>query len=370
MFEMIFKSIKATNFKGYHQIGVTFHPSINCIVGANGAGKTNLMDALYYSCFLKSYFTSSDQFVLKEAAQFFRLESKIDVNDKSHEIVVKMPAGGKKTLNFDGSDVTKRTAYLGKFPAVMIAPDDNQIILGGSELRRKFISACIAQYNMGYLQALLPYQKILRQRNAALKNFQKSGRVDETLLAAIDEQMIQHGNLLFSHRKEFINNFQPIFETIHQQLVNNSEPIEIAYKSQVEADRMEIGLQQNRQKDLITCRTNFGPHKDDLIFILKGQPLKSIGSQGQQKSYLLALKLAQYKLIQDKAKKNPFLFLDDIFDKFDEHRVLYLLAMLKNNQFGQVFITDTHEERVKSLLEKHNLDFQLIQVANGAIING
>ncbi len=367
---MNFKNIHLVNFKCYNECNVDFHPLINCIVGANGAGKTNLMDALYYSCFTKSYFTNSDQFVIQENAAFFRIESLLKEDDKVYKVVVKAPLKGKKSLALNDVDIHKRTDFIGQFPAVMIAPDDNQIILGGSELRRKFMSASIGQYNSGYLKVLLPYQKIVRQRNAALKHFLKRGKVDETLLTTINEQMIYHGSLLYSHRKEFIKSFQPIFNSVHQDLVENSEKVSIQYQSKLDEMRFEIGLNENRRKDLATARSNFGPHKDDLLFRINGRPLKSVGSQGQQKSYLVALKLAQYQIIKDKTLKSPFLFLDDLFDKFDEYRILKLVELIKAGNFGQVFITDTHENRIESLLKKHNLEHQLIIVENANIKYG
>lgn len=367
---MHFKKLHLTNFKGYDKAQIKFHPQLNCIVGSNGAGKTNIMDGLYYSCFTKSYFTNSDQYVVKENTDFFRIESELEENDKSFKIVIKAPNSGRKSLEVNQVEIAKRTDFIGQFPAVMIAPDDNQIILGSSELRRKFMSACIGQYNPGYLNVLLPYQKLVRQRNATLKDFRKKGRTDETLLSVLDEQMISLGSLLFSHRKEFIRAFKPIFNRVHSELVKDAEDVSIDYQSQLDEFKMEYGLKSNRKKDLITARTNFGPHKDDLDFLINGQPLKSIGSQGQQKSYLVALKLAQYAIIKEKTKKLPFLFLDDLFDKFDENRVLKLIELIQSGEFGQVFMTDTHEDRIESLLKMHNLDHQLIKVTEGKISYG
>ncbi|MEZ5002676.1 MAG: DNA replication and repair protein RecF [Chitinophagales bacterium] len=364
---MFFKNLKLINFKGYENASVSFHPQLNCIVGQNGAGKTNLMDALYYSCFTKSYFSNSDQFVVKENTDFFRIECNLKADDKDCSIVIKAPGVGRKSLELNHVEIIKRTDFIGQFPAVMIAPDDNQIILGSSDLRRKFMSACIGQYNPDYLEVLLPYQKLVRQRNAALKEFRKKGRIDETLLTVLDEQMISLGALLFEYRKEFIKAFKPIFSEVHGNLVHNAEQVDIEYQSQLDVHSMENGLKVNKKKDLLTARSNFGPHKDDLDFLINGQPLKAVGSQGQQKSFLVSLKIAQYEIIKEKTRKLPFLFLDDLFDKFDETRVVKLIELIQQGSFGQVFITDTHEYRIESLLKLHNLEHQLIIVDKGNI---
>ena len=333
-------------------------------------GKTNLLDALYYSCFTKSYFSSSDQYIFKEGQRFFRIEGKIEKEGVAEELVIKMPVNGRKSLEINHVEVPRRLDYLGKFTGVMIAPDDNQIILGSSELRRKFINNCISQYRPGYLKVLLPYQKLVRQRNAALKQFLKKGRQDLVLLDTLDEQMVELGSLIYSHRKEFINNFLPVFLENHSALVGNKEAVNIDYDSQLNEVRMDVGLKQSRQKDLITARSNYGPHKDDLKFLMENQPIKNIGSQGQQKSFLVALKLAQYTLIKKNTNQDPFLFLDDLFDKFDESRVQLLIKLIKSNEIGQVFLTDTHPERIKNLLEQNNIEHLLIQVDDAVLSYG
>ena len=262
---------------------------------------------MYYICFTKSYFSSSDQFTFKKDSDFFRIEAFLE-NEEASQVVIKAPVNGKKTIEVNNVPVSKRTDYLGKFNAVMIAPNDNLIILGGSELRRKFMSGSIGQYNSGYLQVLFQYQKILKQRNAALKQFQKRGRVDEVLLETLNEQLIESGSLVFSHRKEFIKAFLPLFNEKYRLVSDHSEKVAIEYMSSLDRDKLEQLLSMSKEKDLITCRTNQGPHKDDLVFKLNNQPLKSIGSQGQQKSFLMAFKLAQYDLIAYKTKKYPFYF--------------------------------------------------------------
>lgn len=367
---MKFISLKLTNFKGYENLEVDFHPKVNCIVGNNGMGKTNLLDALYYCCFTKSYFISNDQLVCKNGSSFFRIEGKIEDEDYQHQAVIKMPINGKKSFEINRTEIVKRINYLGKFTAVMIAPDDNQIILGNSELRRKLINSSISQYSFDYLNILLPYQNLIKQRNAALKQFQKRGKIDALLLDALDEQLANFGNLIFNHRKAFIESFLPIFLKHHFFLVNDKEEVAIEYESQLNEMPMEIGLAQSRQKDLITARSNFGPHKDDLKFMINGQALKSSGSQGQQKSFLVALKLAQYTLIKEQTKKSPFLFLDDLFDKFDQSRVDKLIELVRSDAIGQVFITDTHPERIVALLNQNDMNYQLMRIENAKLSYG
>jgi DNA replication and repair protein RecF len=365
-----FLSLKLTNFKGYENLSVDFHPKVNCIVGNNGMGKTNLLDALYYSCFTKSYFVSNDLFICKEGSSFFRIEGVIEDDGNHQKFAVKMPINGKKLLEINSVELTRRLDYLGKFTGVMIAPDDNQIILGASELRRKFISSCISQYRLGYLNVLLPYQNLIKQRNAALKQFQKKGKVDLVLLDTLDDRLIEFGNLIFSHRKEYMKLFLPIFNHYHQFLVGDKEVVSLEYESQLNEVRMEIGLNQSRQKDLITARSNFGPHKDDLKFLIHGQPLKSVGSQGQQKSFLVALKLAQYSLIKMQTQKAPFLFLDDLFDKFDQSRLDKLIELVRTEEIGQVFITDTHPKRIVDLLTQNAINYQLMTIDKGMLSYG
>ncbi|MCP4120380.1 MAG: DNA replication/repair protein RecF [Bacteroidetes bacterium] len=367
---MHFDSIHLINYKCYIDARVDLHPMLNCIVGQNGAGKTNLMDALYYTCFAKSYFTHKDQFVLRKGADFIRLEANLQIDNADMKIAVKVPSSGKKEIIVNGQPVERLSEHAGKFPAVMIAPDDNQIILGGSELRRKFMDGCISQYSNGYLIALLKYHKLLKQRNAALKHFRRTGRTDEVLLDSLDLQMLPLAILLHEERKDFMKAFVPYFTARYADIAGKEELTTIDYRSELTSVNVKDLMEASRREDLAAGRTLIGPHRDDLVFRISGSPVKSVGSQGQQKSFLVALKMAQYALIEKKRGFKPFLFLDDLFDKFDAHRVEHLMRMVSEGYFGQVFITDTHEERVSGIVKKYNLEHRIIKIESATISNG
>lgn len=349
---------------------MSFHPALNCIVGPNGAGKTNLMDALYFSCFTKSYFTSQDQFVLREGAPFLRVVGRIETEDGVDELVVKMPAGGRKEISVNAQDLQRLSDLIGRYPAVMIAPDDNQLILGGSEGRRKFLDGCLSMLDHQYLTDLLHYLKLLKRRNALLKQFLREGRQDLLVLEGIDVQLAPPGDRLRSARTAFIGRFTAGFEGHYRDISGGREVPGVTYQSDDAHMAMADLLLRNRSADLAAGRSLVGPHRDDLLFTLDEKPLKTVGSQGQQKSFLVALKLAQYDLIRKENKVAPFLFLDDLFDKFDAQRVEHLVTMIADGRFGQVFITDTHEGRMSALLKKHKVQAGIIRVQEGMISYG
>lgn len=364
---MIFQSIKLTNFKCYASADVAFHPSLNCIVGNNGSGKTNLLDALYYCCFTKSYFYGTDQFVYRDGSDFFRIDARLEADGEQYRAEIKAPLNGSKQIVLNGAAVARRSDYIGRFNAVMIAPDDNQIILGGSEGRRKFMDGSIGQYDAEYLRNLIRYQKLLRQRNALLKQFRKTGRMDSILLETLDERLSAGGETIYHARKTFIGEFVPLFLKAFHGVAGAGETPRVEYASQLDEDRLEDLLERHREDDKAAGRTGFGPHKDDLKCFVFDRPIKQTGSQGQQKSFLVALKLAQYELIETKRGQKPLLFLDDLRDKFDPVRTGHILSMISENRFGQVFITDTSSDRLTAILKNHNLDYSLFRIDDAQI---
>ncbi len=326
------------------------------------------MDALYYSCFTKSYFNASDKYTYRFESPFFKVTTAIETNnDKIYEVAVKSPLRGNKEISIDGVICEKMTDFVGKFPAVMVTPDDNTLILGGSILRRKFLDGCLGQIDRSYLTNLMEYKRWLKTRNTYLKSADKSG-IDHTILDAYDSKLIPLANAIFKHRKEFIDSFQSPFQENYNQISENKgEEVKLAYLSDLHESSMEDLIKRNRKRDMIIQRTSAGVHQDDLQFTLNGNAIKKIGSQGQQKSFLIALKLAQYQMMAQTKNLKPILFLDDVFDKFDEERLKHLIKLLNDDTFGQVFITDTHVDRIMNLCQQFDGECRIFKIREGAV---
>ncbi len=355
--------LKITNFKCYEYNDITFESDINTLTGNNGMGKTNMLDAIYYLCLGKSYFTSSDKNVVKLSSDFFRIEGFIN----HQKIVSKNLIGKEKNIEIDGQTLEKLSDFVGMFPVVIIAPKDIQELTDNSEDRRTFINNTLAQYQRGYLVHLMQYTRLLKQRNALLKSGLEKRTLDHTLLDIITQQMAPHAEKLFEFRNSFFGKLLPIFNESYKAINNDAETFELIYESDLGDNTFESLMKTHQAKDIMTGRTNKGVHKDDLIFTINGRRLKDFGSQGQIKSYILALKLAQYSLIKKCSDKLPFLLLDDIFDKLDNLRVEHLLNLIHQGQFGQIFITDANKHRVNDLLNKHNISYSGYWVENGKL---
>lgn len=315
-------------------------------------GKTNLLDAVYYLCMGKSYFVNNDSHISLHGSEFFRLEGHFKRDSKSEKIVAKVLPRKKKELERNGVAYAKLSEHVGLLPVVIIIPDDTLLATEGSEERRRFLDNTISQLDPVYLRHLIQYQKVLRQRNAALKKMGENGRFQESLLEIYDHQLLEPGQYIFEKRTTFVKDFEPLLAQTYQLISDEAETAGCRYRSplQKEPDLLEL-LKEAREKDRILQRTTTGLHRDDLIFQLDGFPLKRFASQGQLKSYILALKLAQYEVIKTHTRQAPLLLLDDIFDKLDEHRVQQLITLLQEGDYGQIFITDTDEKRVSQILE-------------------
>lgn len=339
-----------------------FNERIVGICGNNGVGKTNLLDAIYYLCFTKSYFTKSDAQNVFHRAQGFRIEGKFELNNKSERVVCILRETGKKEFIWDDEPYEKFAAHIGKLPCVIIAPDDVQIITDGSEERRRFIDALLCQLDAKYLQSLMDYNKTLQQRNSLLKAFAEKKQHDYHLLDVYDEQLIKNGNYVFATRKNFLENLLPLVKKFYVQIAGAEEAIDIKYESQLLSSSFENLLKQFREKDLMLQRSTVGIHKDDIDIGLNEQPFKTLASQGQRKSLLFALKLAEFEILKNEKGFAPLLLLDDVFEKLDENRMHNLLnwTCIQNN--GQIFITDTHSERIKKHLEELSVKYQTVQL--------
>jgi len=363
------KSIKLINFKNYEQDSALFSSQLNCFVGLNGMGKTNLLDAIYYLCVGKSYFAGSDRNVIRkvEATDFFRVEGQFDLLSKEEYIVAKVIPGKRKEIERNKVPYQRLSEHLGNFPVVMIAPFDVDIALEGSESRRRFLDNTLSQLDTHYLSALIQYNKLLNQRNSALKQFAEQRRFDKALLEVYDKLMIPLANQIFEQRQTFLSNFEATFQQLHQAIASNKESVSYRYVSQLSERSFEELLATALEKDRILQRSTVGIHKDDIQFLIDDMPLKRFASQGQLKSFVLALKLAQYQTLRKDKSIAPILLLDDIFDRLDGNRVTQLIRLLLEQDFGQIFITDTDEHRMEQLIAAFNTDYRKFKIVEGRI---
>ncbi len=356
---MYLKDLQLLNFKNHNSIDFQFNSKINCFVGKNSVGKTNILDAIYYLSFTKSFASSADAYNVTIDENFFLIQGNYIRKDQAENIHCGYKKGQKKQIKRNKKDYKKYADHIGLFPLVMISPLDGELITGGSELRRKFIDGVISQYDKSYLEALLNYNTALKQRNSLLKQFAKKRYFKEDLIEVWNNQLERYGNVIFEKRTAFIQEFLPFFQKFYNLLTNDTQIIKLDYQSQLSEGDFNTLLQSSIQKDRMVQHTTVGIHKDDLLFQLSELPIKRMGSQGQQKTFLLALKLAQYQHIYKYSKIKPILLLDDIFDKLDRERVLNLIQIITEEEFGQTFITDTNEERLKLAL---NIDASQVNI--------
>jgi DNA replication and repair protein RecF len=361
---LFLKKINITQYRNYQFSGFDFTERVIGICGLNGKGKTNLLDAIYYCCFTKSYFSKTDSQNIAFNMDGFRLEADFIKQNELQKVVCINRNNAKKELLLNNVPYDKMSHHIGQFPAVMIAPDDIELITGGSEERRRFMDTIISQTNSEYLQQLIQYNKILLQRNSALKRFAEDGKTDTALLEVLDVQLIQPGSYIYDCRTAFMKDLLPLVQQYCVSIAGKDEKVILTYESQLHQNSFERLLEQNRQKDFILQRTNAGIHKDDIVMQLQNQPFKNIASQGQRKSLLFALKLAEFEFLKKEKGFAPLLFLDDVFEKLDDQRMHQLLHRVCCENNGQVFITDTHQERLENAFGGLNVSFQIIELVN------
>jgi DNA replication and repair protein RecF len=355
-------SLSILNYKNIREAELTFSPKINCFIGDNGMGKTNILDALYFLSFCKSFSNAIDSQNIEHEADFFMLNGRYTVNETVEEIYCGMKRKQKKQFKRNKKEYERLSGHIGLLPLVIISPDDAMLISEGSDERRKFVDGVISQFNHSYLQQLLQYNNALRQRNALLKVEQK---IDVSLFEIWEEQMVLYGTYIFEQRKAFFAEFVPIFRDIYHRISGGHEAIDLLYQSQYENADIKECMVQTRERDLMLGYSTQGIHKDELEMHLDGFPIKRVGSQGQNKTYLVALKLAQHFFLQRAHKFPPILLLDDIFDKLDSKRVERILQLVSGENFGQIFITDTNREHLDSILSELDKDTRIFTVANG-----
>lgn len=369
---MRLNSLNIVNFKNYAEVNIEFPSKINVLVGLNGSGKTNLLDSIYYLSITKSAF-QADQYIIRHGQNHFFIKGHFEIDGKRHEVTAGMQQGSRKAIRENGQEYQKLSDHIGKYPVVMITPDDVSLIREGSEVRRRFIDSILSQIDHAYLENLLQYNHALKQRNSLLSMFNESGKTDWLALESYDSILISRGVAVFNRRKLFLERFTQVFCKHFDMLVDGVEQSSIEYLSGLDRQTngsaetiFSEGLMKSRQKDVATQRTSFGIHRDDFLFSINQGDLRRIGSQGQQKSFAIALKLAQWELMREAKDFKPLILLDDIFDKLDDQRISRLLELIRT-EFGQLFVTDARPDRTQALFKDHQSVTSFFEVRNGEI---
>ena len=359
---MFLKRISLLNYKNFSEVDFELDAKINCFVGKNGIGKTNILDAIYHLANGKSYFNPLAVQNIKHNEDFFVVDGEFEKNERSEQILCSLKKGQKKILKRNGKIYEKFSDHIGFIPLVIISPADSDLIIEGSETRRKFIDSVISQLDSSYLQKLIQYQKIIIQRNALLKYFALNHVFENDTLSIYNEQLNTLGQAIFEKRRHFLADFIPIFNNYHREITNSAETVQLVYQSDLFEKDMLTLLEENINKDRSLNYTSVGVHKDDLSFEIDNHPIKKFGSQGQQKSFLIALKLAQFDFVKKQSGEKPILLFDDIFDKLDEFRVSKIIEMVNNEEFGQLFISDTHSERTENIVKTTHQSYKIFNL--------
>jgi len=359
---MFLEKLSLVNYKNFDSQEFLFDTKINCFVGSNGVGKTNVLDAIYHLSFGKSYFNPIATQNIKHGEEFFVVDGQFEKEERQEKIICSLKRGNKKIIKRNGKTYDKFSDHIGFLPLVIISPSDRDLITEGSDTRRKFMDGVISQSNKEYLRALINYNKVLLQRNSLLKYFAANHTFDATTLGVYNEQLQQYGVVIFKERVAFLDAFIPIFKEQYAAISNAKEEVSITYASKLlDKDLLQL-LEENIERDRALQYTSVGIHKDDLLLEIDGHPIKKFGSQGQQKSFLIALKLAQFHFIKEQAKTTPILLLDDIFDKLDENRVSQIVSLVDDVNFGQIFISDTHADRTENVVKNIHQSYKIFKL--------
>ncbi len=359
---MFLKKVSLLNYKNFESKDLEFDSKINCFVGDNGKGKTNILDAIYHLSFGKSYFNPISSQNIKHGTDFFVVEGLFEKENREEKIVCSLKRNNKKIIKRNGKAYERFADHIGLLPLVIISPADRDLISEGSDVRRKFMDGVISQSNKAYLQSLINYNKVLSQRNALLKYFAANHTFDKNTLAVYNEQLHTYGSEIFEKRTEFLEKFIPIFKTQYKAITGNTEEVHLNYDSKLHISDMASLLEKAIDRDRALQYTSVGVHKDDLSFTIAEYPIKKFGSQGQQKSFLIALKFAQFQFMQEASQTTPILLLDDIFDKLDEHRVAHIISLVNKDNFGQIFVSDTHADRTENVVKKIHQSYKIFKL--------
>ena len=359
---MFLKQISVVNYKNILSQAYAFSPTINCFVGDNGVGKTNLLDAIYHLGMAKSYFTTSAVQSVRHGEEFYLIEGQFRQEEREEQIVCSLKKGQKKVMKHNGKAYERLADHIGKYPMVLISPSDRDLIVEGSETRRKFLDSVISQTDRAYLELLLRYNRTLLQRNTLLKQMAEGGVFSLETLHIYDEQLAPLGQHIYEKRRAFMEEFLPIFSEQYAYISGGKERVSLHYDSSLHQSDLATQLAENTERDRSAQYTTAGIHKDDLLFEIEGYPMKKYGSQGQQKSFLIALKLSQFEVLKQSLGITPIVLLDDIFDKLDDTRVTQLVQLVTQKHFGQLFITDTHSQRTEDVVKQTGLAYEMIQI--------
>ena len=358
---MFLKKLSVLNYKNIRMRELTFSPYINCFIGNNGVGKTNLLDTIYHLGMGKSYFNTLAVQNITHGQDFYLLEGVFSRQQREENIMCSVKKGQKKQIKRNGKTYERIADHIGNFPMVIVSPADRDLVTEGSEERRRFLDGVISLTNTSYLSTLINYNKILVQRNSLLKYFAENQTFDTNALHVYNDQLSWFGEEIYVQRKTFLDNFLPIFQEQYEIISGGKEKVSITYQTSLSKHRLADLLLQNQTKDCAIQYTTCGIHKDDLLFEIEGGLVKKFASQGQQKSFLIALKLAQFHIIRQKTDIIPILLLDDIFDKLDTHRVEQLIKLVSEKKFGQIFLTDTHLERTEQIVKQIFKEYQIVE---------
>ena len=364
---MYLHKLSLLNFKNYQQAELTFCSRVNCITGDNGEGKTNILDAIHYLSFCKSFLNPVDSQNILHEAPFFLIQGLYKNEGHEDEIYCGLKRNQKKSFKINKKEYHRLAEHIGLYPLVFISPSDSELITEGSESRRKFIDSVISQYDRNYLENLISYNKVLSHRNALLKQVANNVTHGNDSFEIWDMQLIDLAKKVHLEREAFINNFTPLFQHYYELISGGKERVGMNYISHLNDSDFSAVLKNAFQKDCALEYTTVGVHKDDLEFTLDGFNIKKFGSQGQQKSLVIALKLAQYDFIKNKKQNTPILLLDDIYDKLDDNRVKHLMDLVSSEHFGQLFITDTHHSRLDDLFKASGAEYKVFNISKGTI---
>ena len=362
---MYLRKLSLFNFKNYEEGHYSFDNKVNCFLGKNGVGKTNILDAIYYLGFTKSFLSSSDSLHIRHGESNFVVRGQFEINNDLQEVACSYSNSSKKIIRVGEDEADKLSNHIGKFPMVLIAPNDIELIWGSGDLRRRFFDSLISQIDKTYLENLIAYNHQLRQRNSLLRLAGHS-QIDFDLLYTYDQKLTEAGTYIHLKRAEFLNTYLPLFEKHYAFLCGESgEEVNVSYRSDCAGADLNELLKQNVNRDIALQRTSVGIHRDDFIFMLGDYELRKIGSQGQQKSFLIAMKLAEFQSIELAKRAKPLLLLDDIFDKLDDERIHKLVSLVVDDTFGQLFITDARPDRSQGLLKEAGVGAELFMIEKG-----
>ena len=368
---MVLRELNILNYKNIREAGMSFSEKLNCFVGLNGQGKTNILDAIYYLSFTKSAYNAIDSQNIHHDEEMAMIQGKYVDGDTEEVISCGLKRGVKKQFRRGKKDYKRLLDHIGLVPLVMVSPQDSELVVEGSDERRRFIDGVISQYNKAYLEHLTQYNALLKQRNALLKQYENVGlgELPVALFEVLELQMVQHAMPIYQERVRFIEQFTPYFQQVYSAISGDKEQVSLGYISQLHERDLAEALARTRGRDLILGWTSQGVHKDELEMKLGDYPLKRVGSQGQQKSYLLAMKLGQALYLSQvhAVKDKPILLLDDIFDKLDSERVERIVQLVVGQEFGQIFITDTDRQHLTSILREQAEEAKVFVVENGGV---